>query len=89
MTHDPLCQVVTITKVIDAVLVLPGTDLSTTNLGKTVTYEEGECTCELVARVREDERKAAAARVTDLPWLDGGRTVNWGKAIKAARGDRD
>lgn len=56
MTHDPLCPVVTISKVIDRVLVFPWTDLSTTNLGKTVTYEEGECVCDLIARVREDER---------------------------------
>ena len=56
MTHDPLCPVVTITEVIDRVFVFPGTDLSTTNLGKTVTREEGDCQCALIARVREDER---------------------------------
>lgn len=65
MTHDPLCPVVTITKVIDSVIVLPWTDLSTTNLGKTVTYEEGECVCDLIARVREDQhaRSLQGARV--------------------------
>ena len=57
MTHDPLCPVVTITKVIDCVIVLPGTDISTTNLGKTIEYEEGECLCDLIAKVREDERR--------------------------------
>ena len=69
MTHDPVCPVVVTEKFIDAVLVLPGTDLSKTNLGKVVTVEEGECRCDLIARVREDERGKAAARLS-LHWQE-------------------
>lgn len=35
--------------------------------------------------VRDDEARAAANRVENLPWLDGGRTVNRNQAIVNAR----
>lgn len=63
--HLPECPVVTYTKVIDAVFVLPRTDLSTTNLGKTVTVTEGDCICDRLraceARVINTARQAVRA----------------------------
>jgi hypothetical protein len=65
IAHDPMCPVTVTEKFIDAVYVLPGTDLSKTNLGKVVTVEDGECACALIARVREDEQWQASEAVTN------------------------
>lgn len=46
---------------------------------------EAFCNCALIARVREDERKAAGDRVQAVQYRDHGRTVNRRAAILAAR----
>jgi len=79
MTHDPLCPVVVTEKFIDAVYVLPGTDLSKTNLGKVVTVEDGECRCALIARIREDEQRIYDNDGRD-PYAEG-----YAAALDAAR----
>lgn len=73
--HLPECPVVTYTKVIDAVFVLPRTDLSTTNLGKTVTVTEGDCICDRLRaceqRIREDDKNTFLRAAYDTGREDG------------------
>lgn len=48
------------------------------------SYSDEFCSCPLIAQVREEERKAAGARVEAVPYRDHGRTVNRRAAILAA-----
>ena len=49
------------------------------------------CGCELIAKVRQDERMAAEGRVSAiLHWSqdDDGLVCNWNRAVEAAKGEQ-
>lgn len=54
-------------------------------IGGALKFKTVVCQCDLIAEVRQDEKKAAGDRVEAVPYRDHGRTVNRRAAILAAR----
>ena len=76
MTHDPLC-------------VQPQVDYPCARCWEIDC--ECLCICDIIAKVRGDERIAAEERVSGiLHWSqdDDGLVCNWNRAVEAARGEQ-